>query len=295
MADEGKRRGLGRGLSALIGDVAPAPSAAGDGQTAPSAELPIDLIDPNPDQPRRRFDEDDLNDLAASIRERGVIQPVILRRHPTDKARYQIVAGERRWRAAQLARLHQIPAIVRDLSDVEVLELAIVENVQRADLNPVEEAAGYGQLIETFSYTQQDVGKIVGKSRSHIANALRLLTLPDEVLAHLREGRLSAGHARALITAANPGDLARQVIAKSLSVRETEKLAKSPEALTPQAAKSRKPEKDPDTRILEGELSAALGMRVAIDHQPGANGGEVRVRFKSLDQLDEICQRLSPQ
>lgn len=279
-------KGLGRGLSALIGDNEP-----DEGLASPEADaIAIDLIRPNPDQPRRRFSETEIDELAASIRERGVIQPLILRPDPSGDG-YQIVAGERRWRAAQRAQLHEVPAVVRDLDDATVLEVAIIENVQRADLTPVEEARGYARLMQEFGHTQEKLAGIVGKSRPHIANALRLLTLPEPVLRHLDEGRLSAGHARALVTAENPVALAEQVIARNLSVRETEALARraKPEAPARRPAAG----KDADTRALEMDLSANLGMKVRIDHKGEKDGGELRIRYASLDELDAICQLIS--
>ncbi len=284
-----ERRGLGRGLSALMADVAPA-SASGVDAAPRRSELlvPVDLIEPNPDQPRRDFDADALAELAASIREKGVIQPLIVRKDPIKSDRYQIVAGERRWRAAQMAQLHDVPVLVREFSDAEVLEVAIIENIQRADLNPVEEALGYRQLIDRFGHTQDRLAEALSKSRSYIANLLRLLQLPDEVQAWLREGRLTAGHARALITTSDPVGLARQVIARGLSVRETERLVKAP---SPKAGAPRRPEKDSDTRALEQDISAALRMKVAIDHR-GNDGGTLVITYKTLDDLDQICQIL---
>jgi ParB family chromosome partitioning protein len=283
-------RGLGRGLSALIGEEPPAPALTA--QSEAGANVPIELIRPNPDQPRRSFSEDDLNELAASIRERGVIQPLVVRRDPQRAGGYQIVAGERRWRAAQRAQLHHLPVVVRDFTDDEALEVAIIENIQREDLNAIEEAAGYRQLMDRFSHTQEKLAEAMGKSRSHIANVLRLLTLPDSVIEHVRAGRLSAGHARALVPAADPAALAEQVIARGLSVRQTEALARAQKlAVAPSQASSR-PAKDADTRALEADLSAAVGMKVAIDHrQDGA--GEVRVRYGTLEELDNLCQLLS--
>jgi len=299
------RRGLGRGLSALIGDaeaVAPvAPAAAPDGgegvQAPPAERLPVDRIDPNPAQPRRRFEEADLTDLAASIRERGILQPLIVRPDPAAQGRYQIVAGERRWRAAQAAQLHEVPVVVRELDDAAVLEIAIIENVQRADLSPVEEAQGYAQLIERFSYTQDALARIVGKSRSHLANMLRLLALPESVRTLLDTGALTAGHARALIGAPDPEGLAREVVSKGLTVRQVEQRARKPargegrsggDAGRPGAA-----ERDADTRLLEGDLSAAIGMAVRIAHAGGDAGGEVRIRYRSLEELDRLCRRLA--
>ncbi|MCV6596308.1 MAG: ParB/RepB/Spo0J family partition protein, partial [Mangrovicoccus sp.] len=222
-----EKRGLGRGLSALMADVAPQPEpTAQAAPRRPDMSLPIEQVEPNPDQPRRSFNEVALQELADSIREKGILQPLIVRPFGGEPKTYQIVAGERRWRAAQAAQLHEVPVIVRDFTDTEVLEIAIVENIQRADLNPIDEARGYAQLIERFGHTQEKLGEVMGKSRSHIANSLRLMQLPDEVQGMLAEGALSAGHARALITSEDASTLARQVVAKGLSVRDTEKLAK---------------------------------------------------------------------
>lgn len=287
-----QNRGLGRGLSALLGDVEESGEAApAKAQTA----VAIDLIRPNPAQPRRRFEEAEIAELAESIRERGVIQPLILRPEPGGEG-FQIVAGERRWRAAQKAQLHEVPAVVRELDDATVLEFAIIENVQRADLTPVEESRGYARLMEEFGHTQEKLAEVVGKSRSYIANALRLLTLPEEVLEMLADGRLSAGHGRALITAEDPVALARQVVAEGLSVRRTEALASAAKRAGTGAAPARparRPEKDADTRALESDLSANLGMTVRIEHKGETDGGEIRVRYADLDQLDALCQRLS--
>lgn len=296
MGRKPERKNLGRGLSALLGDVAASGPSTPTADDTPSLEvgvntIAVDLIHPNPDQPRREFNEADLAELANSIRERGIIQPIIVRPDPKIKNGYQIVAGERRWRAAQRAQLHQVPVVIRELDDRDVLELALIENIQRADLNPVEEAQAYAQLIEKFSYTQEELAKILGKSRPHLANTLRLLMLPDGVLSLLRLGRLTAGHARALINAPFPEKLAEEVVAKGLTVRQTEDLArKIPSSDLP--GKTSKPkEKDADTRQLEGDLSAALAMRVSIEHV-GSEGGELRIRYKSLDDLDRLCQAL---
>ena len=284
------RRPLGRGLSALLGE----PETAGSETMTPAASaVPIDLISPNPTQPRQNFRDADLQDLAASIREHGVIQPVILRPDPERPGSYQIVAGERRWRAAQQAGLHELPAIVRELDDRKILELAIVENVQRVDLDPVEEANGYTQLVESFGYTQEELARIIGKSRSHLANTMRLLALPEPVLNMLRAGTLTAGHARALITAADPVGLAQQAVARGLTVRQVEELARRLPASDRAKAPRRAPEKDADTRVLEGDLSAAIGMRVQIEHLTPEGGGEVRIRYRSLDELDRLCRKLS--
>lgn len=292
-----ERRGLGRGLSALMADVETTPSRAASEQAPRKPETFVDiaLISPNPDQPRRTFAETALNELADSIREKGIIQPLILRKNPRKPEGFEIVAGERRWRAAQKAQLHQVPAIVRDLNDTEVLELAIIENIQRADLNAVEEAAGYRQLMDRFGHTQEQLAEALGKSRSHIANLLRLLNLPDDVLEMVRQSALSAGHARALITSENPSELARTVVKRGLSVRQTEVLAKKTGAEGKAGSSATKiiNLKDADTRRLEEDLSAALGLKVSIDHDPGKPGGTLVLKYKSLDQLDEICRKLS--
>jgi ParB family chromosome partitioning protein len=293
-----ERKGLGRGLSALLADVveeAPSrpaePAAARPARTAES--YPIEKIRPNPNQPRRDFDDNELQDLAASIREKGVIQPLILRPHPVEPGEYEIVAGERRWRAAQLAGLHALPALVRELDDTEVLELAIIENVQRADLNPLEEAQGYRQLMDRFGHTQERLAEGLGKSRSHIANLLRLLTLPEPVLELVRAGKLTAGHARALVTATHPEALARQVVERDLSVRQTEQLARSAAAAPAGPRPGPRPAKDADTRALEEDLTANLRLKVTIDHRPGSRAGEMRIRYTSLEELDGLCQMLS--
>ena len=289
MADKKtERRGLGRGLSALMADVTPEEEAR---PRRPDLLVPIERVEPNPDQPRRDFSRDALEELAGSIREKGIIQPLIVRTNPRRPDSYEIVAGERRWRAAQIAQLHDIPVILRDVTDSELLELAIIENIQRADLNAMEEAAAYRQLMDRFGHTQEKIAEALGKSRSHIANLLRLLALPDLVQSWVREGKLTAGHARALITAENAVALARQVIDRGLSVRETEQLT-SPNRKTPDRPTRRAPEKDADTRALEQDLSANLGMKVVIDHK-GLDGGQVVLTYRTLDQLDEICQRLS--
>lgn len=293
-----KKKGLGRGLSALMADVNE-PETGNIEEPAARADtiVPIERIVPNPDQPRHQFDDEKLRDLANSIREKGVIQPLIVRKSPRAENEYQIVAGERRWRAAQLAQLHELPIIVRDFDDVEVLEIAIIENIQRADLNPVEEAAGYRQLMDRFDRTQEQMADALGKSRSHIANSLRLLSLPEPVLEFLKRGELSAGHARALITAEDPEGLARKVIAGGLSVRKTEALAKSQSTAKAKTSGGRrpKPEKDADTRALEGDLSAALKMAVTLNHEPGGERGVLSIKYETLDQLDDLCNLLSRQ
>lgn len=290
-----EKRGLGRGLSALMADVqiAPAPEPGEPPRAKPDQMVALDLLEPNPDQPRRQFSDEALKELADSIREKGVIQPLIVRPSKKSEGSYEIVAGERRWRASQLAQQHQIPVIVRELDDTEVLEIAIVENIQRADLNAIEEAMGYRQLMDRFGHTQDKVAEALGKSRSHIANLLRLLTLPDEVQGYVRDGRLSAGHARALITTDDPATLARQVINRQLSVRDTEKLAKGRgDSTGPSPRKAASAEKDADTRALEQDLSANLGMNVSIDHATDGSG-RVVIAYTSLDDLDTLCGVLS--
>ncbi|MBC2836045.1 ParB/RepB/Spo0J family partition protein [Paragemmobacter straminiformis] len=294
MEKKNERRGLGRGLSALMADV----SVEVDPQTPdrarrPDLLVPVERLVPNPNQPRRDFQPEALQELADSIRLKGVIQPLIVRLIAED--RYEIVAGERRWRAAQLAQVHELPVILRDFSDSEVIEVAIIENIQRADLNAVEEALAYKQLMERFGHTQEKVAEALSKSRSHIANLLRLLTLPEDVQAYVRQGKLSAGHARALITSPRASELARQVIERNLSVRETEALAKHPEQKGAGKSSGPRPkgEKDADTRALEGDLSASLGMRVVIDHSAGGEGGSLTVHYRTLDDLDMLCAALS--
>ncbi len=300
MAAEG-RRGLGRGLSALLGeqaaergaDEAPAPKGANVVEGG-ALMAPIELIHPNPDQPRKAFGETELEELANSLRQKGVIQPLLVRPSPKAGGEYEIVAGERRWRAAQRAGLRELPVVVRPLDDSEVLQIAIVENVQRADLNPVEEALAYRALIDQYGHTQDDVADAVGKSRPHIANTLRLLALPGEVQEHLLHGRLTAGHARALIGAPNAAALARQVIDQGLNVRATEALARKANGggdAKPRAPGAASGGKDADTLALENDLSDTLGLDVQILDKGGI--GEVRVRYATLEQLDDVCRRLS--
>lgn len=296
MSSKKQTRGLGRGLSALMADVAPEePQASPDQPRKPDQIIPIEKIAPNPEQPRRRFAPQDLEDLASSIREKGVIQPLILRENKKKAGTYEIVAGERRWRAAQMAKLHEVPALIREYTDTEALEVAIIENIQRADLNAVEEAAGYRDLMDRFGHTQEKLAEALGKSRPHIANMLRLLNLPEEVLGMVREGQLTAGHARALITADNPIALARQAVAKGFSVREIERAAKAPAVAKKaqgEAQSAQRAQKDADTLALEKDLSATLGMKVMIDHKPGQEAGSLTVRYATLDELDDLCRKL---
>ncbi|RYH04211.1 ParB/RepB/Spo0J family partition protein [Salipiger sp. IMCC34102] len=291
MSQPPKSRGLGRGLSALMSDVHQPEPVTETQRPTPDLVVPIERVHPNPDQPRRRFDEQALQDLAASISEKGVIQPLIVRRLPGSEDDYQIVAGERRWRASQIARKHDIPVLVREFDDTEVLEIAIIENIQRADLNPVDEATGYRQLMDRFGHTQDQLASALGKSRSHIANQMRLLNLPEDVLEWLAEGKLSAGHARTLIGHDKATDLAKQIISKGLSVRAAEKLVKTPEKTSRGSSRS-KPVKDPDTVALERELSASTGMQVSIDHTAGQEGGKVTVQYRDLGQLDDLMRML---
>ncbi|SMX32344.1 ParB/RepB/Spo0J family partition protein [Maliponia aquimaris] len=286
------RRGLGRGLSALMADVGQAAEPAqSESARRPDRVLPVESLVPNPDQPRRTFTQAQLDELAASIRTKGIIQPLIVRPDPRNEGKYEIVAGERRWRAAQMAQLHSVPVLIRDFDDTEVLEVAIIENIQRADLNAIEEAAGYKQLMFKFGHTQEKLAEALGKSRSHIANLMRLLNLPETVQELVTAGTLSAGHARALITAPDPAALAQTVVSRGLSVRDTEKLAKdtSPKPRRKPVDGGFQADKDADTRALEGDLSAALGMKVRIDHPPGQDSGRVTISYDTLEQLDSLC------
>lgn len=293
MSADTPRRGLGRGLSSLLGEVSTEqPIAPGAERPTGIQMLQVAAIEPNPAQPRRHFDDAALDELAASIAARGLIQPIVVRPHPYSGG-YQIIAGERRWRAAQRARIHELPVIVRELSDTQTLELAIVENVQRQDLNAIEEAEAYQRLVADFGHTQDALGKLVGKSRSHVANLIRLLELPKPVRDKVADGRLSMGHARALVTAPNAEELADQIVAQDLSVRETEKLAKAgktgstPAPAAPRAA----PVADADIAALERHLGDILGLKVTIEH--GDKGGRISIAYSTLDQLDLVCQRLS--
>ncbi len=292
MSGKMEKRGLGRGLSALMADVNLAGPDQAGGRRAETM-LPIDKLEPNPQQPRLDFNQEEMDSLAESIRQKGVIQPLIVRRK-MGRDVYEIVAGERRWRAAQLAQLHEVPVVIRELDDSEVLEIAIIENIQRSDLSAIEEALGFRQLMTRFGHTQEKLAEALSKSRSHVANLLRLLTLPAEVQDMVRDGSLSAGHARALIGSPKALEMASQIVAKGLSVRETEKLVKT---LAMAKAADRKPAaapaKDADTRVLEADLSANLGMPVRIDHAPGGEAGQVIIRYDSLEGLDILCQVLS--
>lgn len=293
----GKQNRLGKGLSALIGEVegvglgSDTPSR---GETAPQTDFAIESIRPNPAQPRRTFSDQELDELAASIKQRGVLQPILLRPDPDAPERYQIVAGERRWRAAQRAGLETIPAVVRDMDELQLLEVGIIENVQRSDLNPIEEAEAYGALMKRFGRTQEDLAESVGKSRAHVANTIRLLKLNETAREHLRQGRLSAGHARAALGADDPAPVIDIAVAKSLSVREVEALVKRLRdggTLETVAAKVDKLSKDVDTEALETDLARVLGLNVDIRQK--AKGGELRIKYRDLEQLDELCRKLT--
>ena len=301
MSPAEKNRRLGRGLSALLGEPE-AEHVSADDKTPASGlaaagpqTLPIEWIRPNPDQPRKRIMPDELEALSESIADKGIVQPILVRPVAGEANQYEIVAGERRWRAAQKALLHEIPVLIRELTDRETLEIGIVENVQRADLNPVEEAQAYKQLIEKFGHTQADVAQAVSKSRSHVANMVRLLALPSDVLELLADGTLSAGHARAIASTDDVSQLAKRVVEQGLSVREAEALARGTAAEgKPGRSKSRKTgdgeHKDADTRALEADLSSRLGLDVEISH--GSKGGQLSISYRTLEQLDDLCRRL---
>ncbi|MBW7946098.1 MAG: ParB/RepB/Spo0J family partition protein [Sphingomonadaceae bacterium] len=300
MSQPKRPTGLGRGLSALLEEmgsaVAPPRSEPGTAPAVPAGDagssmgaqmLPMAMISPNPKQPRRRFDETAQAELIASVKRQGLLQPILVR--PVDGGRFEIVAGERRWRAAQAAQLHDVPVLVRRLTDEEAFEVALVENVQRQDLNAIEEAEGYKRLIDDYGHTQEDIARIVGKSRSHVANMVRLLDLPDDVRELLIEGRLTMGHARALLTAPDPSALARDVVQMGLSVREVEARAKKPRA--PRKSAPREMARSADLESLEGQLAEQLGLRVRLEFD--GEGGRLTLFYSDLDQLDMLCQRLS--
>ncbi|MFT3988607.1 ParB/RepB/Spo0J family partition protein [Aestuariivirga sp.] len=281
-----QKKRLGRGLAALIGDDTSEESVVQDIKSL--RHMPIELLHPSPNNPRKHFPDADLQDLAKSIADKGLLQPLVVRTRPNGD--YEIVAGERRWRAAQRAGVHDVPVLVRELSDGEALEIALIENIQRSDLNPLEEARAYSKLLQEFNYTQQQLAEAVGKSRSHIANTLRLMSLPESVRQQIEEGKLTAGHARALVATESPMALAEQIIQLGLSVRETESLAR--EAAAPKAKDVRaKPEKDSDTKALEKNLREATGLKIDVTHHP-SGGGTVVINYKTLEQLEEICGRL---
>ena len=283
MSTKASRKGLGKGLSALLGD--------DPGQVSKKTRdveiVSLTDIEPNPDQPRKRFTPEEVASLAASIREKGILQPILVRPSPREGARYEIVAGERRWRAAQQAALHEVPVLVQQFSDTEALEVALIENIQRVDLNPMEEAESYARLMDAHEYTQEKLAEAVSKSRSHIANMLRLMKLPVRVCDALRAGDLSTGHARALIGHPEADAIAREIVAQGLSVRETEQRVSAEKRVR---QKVEKPAKDTDTLALEGDLGAALKAKVTIKHGTAGNG-TIQIAYKSLDQLDELCER----
>jgi ParB family chromosome partitioning protein len=283
------RRGLGRGLSALLDDAGENPSAGA--QSDGTRDIPIELVHRNPDQPRRHFSEAEIGELEASIRDKGVLQPILVRPSPKTPGEYEIVAGERRWRAAQQAGLTAIPALIRVLDDDKAFEIAVVENVQREDLNAMEEAQAYASLMRRMAYTQDKAAGAVGKSRSHVANTLRLLQLPESVQDHVLFGRLTAGHARAILSAAYPEVLAQTIVEKGLSVRDAENMAKGRAVAPKKAAGSRRGGKDTDTAALETDLEDVLGMSVDIVDRGGT--GELKIKYATLEQLDELCRRLT--
>ncbi len=300
MADNSKNKRLGRGLAALIGDVDTSNNASASKNTEQdiTADLstPIEQVRANPNNPRHVFLDSELQDLSNSIAEHGIVQPILVRTIQGEDlggAKYEIIAGERRWRAAQKAGLHEIPILVREVEDRQALEIAIIENVQRADLNAVEEALGYQQLMNEYDYSQNDLAKIIGKSRSHVANTLRLLKLPDEVREMVSQGQLSAGHARTLVTANNPVELANRIVKEGLSVRQAEMLAQMPDDLETKSVKNTKTgaKKDADILALERRLSDSTGLKTDVIFRKNGSG-EVRVSYKNLEQLDDICRRL---
>lgn len=285
MADDTPRKGLGRGLSALLGEDTATDAPAQARPQAPR-DLPIEFLMPSPFQPRHRFDDEDMRELVSSVREHGVLQPILVRRHGDGADRYEIIAGERRWRAAQQARLTKVPVVVKDFNDEEALEAALIENVQREDLTPIEEAQGYQRLADEFGHTQEQISKLIGRSRSHVANTLRLLNLPMDVREMLHTGVLSAGHGRALLNDPNPSAAAKRIAAAGLNVRETEAQT------SPKRRRTSPPSKDADTLALERNLSNALGLHVTVGFKGENKGGTLKIDYKTLDQLDDLCQRL---
>ena len=286
---------LGRGLSALLGEAPPEVSKGNLSSGKNTAEdgfsfLPIEFLVPSPLQPRRVFAQEEIDSLAKSMKERGILQPILVRTKPDNENEYEIIAGDRRWRAAQMAQIHEVPVIIRRLTDEEVLEVALIENIQRADLNALEEALGYRGLIDRFNHTQDSLSKVIGKSRSHIANTLRLLSLPDAVKDLLNDGKISAGHARALIGVLDPGAIADEIVKRGLNVRQVERLIKASKEL-PYPKPQNIQQKDPDTLSLEQTLAGLLGLAVEIDFN--GSGGKLVVKYKNLDQLDDIIRRLS--
>ena len=282
-----QKRRLGRGLAALIGDDTTEEAVVQDIRSL--RHVPIELLQANPNNPRKHFNEDELNTLATSLKEKGLLQPLVVR--PRAGGSFEIVAGERRWRASQRAGLHELPVLIRDLDDKETLEIALIENVQRADLNALEEARAYKQLVDQYGHTQQQLADVIGKSRSHIANTMRLLNLPQSTQIQIETGRLTAGHARALIATDSPEELADKIIKLNLTVRQTEELARDKNASSKVRISN---DKDADTRALEKQMSEAVGLSVSIKHKD-KSGGHVIIAYKTLDQLDEVIKKLGGQ
>ena len=278
------KKGLGRGLSSLMGDTETTQTK--NTNVGQETKIPIANLKPSPSQPRRLFNKNSINELADSIKAKGLVQPLVVRPSPSDANSYEIIAGERRWRAAQIAQLHEVPVVIRNFNDTEALEIAIIENVQRSDLSPIEEAAGYKRLIENHGHTQEDLSGIVGKSRSHIANIIRLLSLPQSIQDMITEGKISSGHARAIMNSAFPEQLAEKIINENLSVRDAENLAKDKKGIVKKLKL-----KDPDTIDLENKISEKLGLTININHK-GKKGGSIKIDYKTLDQLEMITQKL---
>ena len=278
------KKGLGRGLSSLMGDTETTQTK--NTNVGQETKIPIANLKPSPSQPRRLFNKNSINELADSIKAKGLVQPLVVRPSPSDANSYEIIAGERRWRAAQIAQLHEVPVVIRNFNDTEALEIAIIENVQRSDLSPIEEAAGYKRLIENHGHTQEDLSGIVGKSRSHIANIIRLLSLPQSIQDMITEGKISSGHARAIMNSAFPEQLAEKIINENLSVRDAENLAKDKKGIIKKLKL-----KDPDTIDLENKISEKLGLTININHK-GKKGGSIKIDYKTLDQLEMITQKL---
>ena len=294
-SDQGKKTNLGRGLAALFGEENE--DYASLDKVRSTKAVPVEHLHPGRYQPRQVFDKDAVLALAESVKAQGILQPILVRRHPDRPSEFEIVAGERRWRAAQIAKLHEVPVVIRDLTDAESLELAIVENVQRQDLTPIEEAEGYRRLLEEFQHTQDELAKLLGKSRSHIANTLRLLGLPESVKTMVMEGKLSAGHARTLVGSAAPEDLAAEIVSKGLNVRQAERLVQDAKAGPARkagkgsAVTREEPAKDSDTIALERDLTALLGLKVSIKFH--GSGGSLTIHYKTLEQLDDVLHRLN--
>lgn len=295
MAEEAAKPRLGRGLAALIGEVGDEMSVVERGRG--QRRVPVEFLRPNPRNPRKYFAEQELSELARSVRERGLIQPVVVRAMPNLPDAFEIIAGERRWRAAQMAGLHEVPVVIVEADDKTSLEFAILENVQRSDLSPIEEGEGYLRLLQEFKYTHEELSKVLGKSRAHVTNITRLVDLPPEVKELVNSRQITGGHARALLALRNPVPVARRIFEEGLTVRDIEAIAQAERGETNRSSaaassKRQRPEKDPDTRALENALHSVLGLAVSIEHK--GDGGEVRIRYKTLEQLDGLCRRLNP-